>query len=84
MSENTEVLVARQKRKVDRLQNRIVGLEARIRELERALASDALSVSTHRREIERAVTNAMCNVRMIPITGSDNYARILEVSMTKK
>ncbi len=71
------VRVARLERKIAKRDQRIAGLEARVAELEQALARNTVDeVRVGRRELDRAVTNALCNVRMIPIPKQASSNRI--------
>ncbi len=59
-------------RKIEKRDRRIAGLERRVQSLESALAvrsGDAVVVDSTRlkRDITRAVQEALCNVRMIPM-----------------
>jgi len=81
-----EVKVARLQRKLDARNQRIAGLEKRIAKLETALALRAGDVVAVRygelqRDLERAVTHALCNVRMIPALGIGHTSKILEVNV---
>lgn len=71
------VRVARLERKIYKRDQRISGLKARIAELETVLARNTVDeVRVGRHELARAVTNALCNVRMIPIPKQASSNRI--------
>ena len=77
-------MVRRLQRKLEKRNARIAGLERRIAKLEASLAlrtGDAVVVdySQLHRDLSRAVTEALCNVRMIPVHGVGKSVRIVEV-----
>ena len=59
----------RLRRKLKQRDQRIAGLNRRIEQLEQALASRVLDAKQMPREITKAVQDALCNVRMIPVFG---------------
>jgi hypothetical protein len=69
--------VRRLQSKLDKRDKKIAGLKRRIQELEHALAVKDVEVKRLPRDVTRAVQEALCNVRMIPVLGKS--ARILEV-----
>jgi predicted RNase H-like nuclease (RuvC/YqgF family) len=84
-----EIKIKRLQRKLDQRKDRIAGLERRIAKLESSLAlrsGDAVVVNaaTLRRDIEAAVTEALCNVRMIPVHNISAQRRIVEVRSIKE
>lgn len=74
--------VRRLRAKLEQRDRRIVGLTRRIAALEAALASKALSATHMRWEVTRAVQDALCNVRMIPVYGVGKMEKIVEVKAT--
>ena len=54
-------------------------MKRRIQELEHALAVKDIEVKRLPRDVTRAVQEALCNVRMIPVIGVGKNARIVEV-----
>lgn len=75
--------ITRLKRQLARREKRIQGLERKIALLESALAHHAVNVQRLPIQVERAVQNALCNVRMIPMLGIGRDAKILEVRHIK-
>ena len=71
--------VRRLRAKLAKRDARIAGLERRIAALEHALAVKDVEVKRLPRDVTRAVQEALCNVRMIPVLGIGKGARILEV-----
>jgi len=76
--------VRRLQRKLEKRNARIAGLERRIAKLEASLAlrtGDAVVVdfSLLRRDLTKAVTDALCNVRMIPVLDIGGHRKIVEV-----
>mgnify|MGYP006315833441 CR=1 FL=1 len=71
--------VRRLQSKLDKRDQKIVGLKRRIQELEHALAVKDVEVKRLPRDVVRAVQEALCNVRMIPVLGIGKNARIVEV-----
>jgi predicted RNase H-like nuclease (RuvC/YqgF family) len=76
--------VRRLQRKLEKRNQRIAGLERRIAKLETSLAlrsGDAVVVDFTKlqRNIAQAVTEALCNVRMIPVLGIGGHRKIVEV-----
>lgn len=65
----SDVVIGRLKRKLAQRDQRIAGLNRRVAGLERALAARVLDSQLLPREITRAVQEALCNVRMIPVFG---------------
>ena len=65
--------------KLAKRDKRIAGLEQRIAKLERALAGRTLDLESLSRNLERTVTNALCNVRMIPVFGVGQTNKIVEI-----
>lgn len=68
------------KRKLAKRDRRIAGMEREIRRLEHLITLEFRSLEDLPRQIETAVTRALCNVRMIPVLGAGRDARILEVN----
>jgi len=76
--------VRRLRRKLEKRNQRIAGLERRIAKLEAALAlrsGDAVVVdfTKLRHDLAKAVTEALCNVRMIPVLDIGGHRKIVEV-----
>lgn len=71
--------VRRLRRKLEKRDEKIAGLKRRIADLEHALAVKDVEVKRLPRDVTRAVQEALCNVRMIPVLGIGKDARILEV-----
>ncbi len=71
--------VRRLLRKLEKRDEKIAGMKRRIQELEHALAVKDIEVKRLPRDVTRAVQEALCNVRMIPVLGIGKSARILEV-----
>jgi hypothetical protein len=62
---------------------RIAGMQRRILELEHALAVKDVEVKRLPRDVTRAVQEALCNVRMIPVLGIRSNDKIIEVRDAK-
>ena len=82
-----EIGIQRLRRKLEQKNQRISGLERRIAKLEHALAirsGDTVVVDTAklRHDLEKAVVDAFCNVRMIPVLGIGGSKRIVEVKVS--
>jgi hypothetical protein len=71
--------VRRLRRKLEKRDEKISGLKRRIADLEHALAVKDVEAKRLPREVTRAVQEALCNVRLIPLVGLGQSARILEV-----
>lgn len=71
--------IERLRRKLEKRDEKIAGFKRRIADLEHALAVKDVEVKRLPRDVTRAVQEALCNVRMIPVLGIGNDARILEV-----
>lgn len=76
--------IQRLRRKLEQRDRRIAGLARRLARLEGALAirsGDTVVVNATdlRRDLARAVTDALCNVRMIPVHNIGGHHRIAEV-----
>jgi uncharacterized protein (DUF3084 family) len=82
----TPCQVNRLRQKLAKRDEKIAGMKRRIQELEHALAVKDIEVKRLPRDVTRAVQEALCNVRMIPVLGIGETARILEVktSMPEK
>lgn len=78
----------RMRRKLEKRDRRIAGLERQLR-----IANESLSLRTEgivlvdtytlRRDIARAVQEALCNVRMIPVLGIGGSDRIVGIEAKK-
>jgi hypothetical protein len=77
------VKMMRLARKIAQRDARITGMQRRIAELEHALAVKDIEVKRLPRDVTRAVQEALCNVRMIPVLDIGKTARILEVRTTE-
>jgi hypothetical protein len=77
------VTLERMMRKVEKRNRRIAGLMRRVAMLESALATKDLEMKRLPRDISRAVQDALCNVRMIPVLGVGKSARIVEVKTSE-
>lgn len=73
----------RQRRRVAARDKKIAGLKRRIADLEHALAVKDIEVKRLPRDVTRAVQEALCNVRMIPVLGVGGDTRIVEVRAPK-
>lgn len=71
-----EVQVARLRRKLEQRDRRIAGLTRRIADLESALVTKDVEIQRLPRDVTRAVQEALCNVRMIPVLGLGRSTRI--------
>jgi len=71
--------VRRLRSKLEQRDRRIAGLQRRIAELEHALAVKDVLVQRLPKDVSRAVQEALCNVRMIPVPGIGKNTRIVEV-----
>lgn len=65
-----EVAMARLQRKLDKKDKRIERLEQHIARLEHTLACRTLDLKSITPDVTKAVSDALCNVRMIPVMGS--------------
>ena len=79
-----EVAIARLKRKLAQRDNRITGLENKIKQQNELLFLLEQSVKRTPIEVTRAVQEALCNVRMIPVLGIRSNDRIIEVREADK
>lgn len=70
-------------RKLRKREKHIEGMRREIERLQRSLAMHALRVQSIPSDVERAVQNALCNVRMIPVRGAMGSDRIVEVKASK-
>lgn len=73
---------ARMMRRIEKRDRRIAGMQRRIGALERALATQGLDMQRLPRDVTRAVQEALCNVRMIPVRGLGGSTKIVEVRTT--
>lgn len=65
-------------RKIQRRNVKIAAMERRIASMERALVTRTLDLESLSKNVERAVTHALSNVRMIPVFSGRND-KILEI-----
>lgn len=77
------IIVGRLRRKLIQRDQRIAGLERRISTLESELATAHIDAKRTPGDVRRAVQDALCNVRMIPVIGVGGSDRIIEVKATK-
>jgi hypothetical protein len=66
-------------KRISQRDRRIAGMQRRIVELEHALAVKDVEVKRLPRDVTRAVQEALCNVRMIPVLGIRSNDKIIEV-----
>jgi len=71
--------VRRLRHKLKKRDEKIAGLKRRVAALESALATQSLEMQRLPRDVTRAVQEALCNVRMIPVLGVGKNARIVKV-----
>ena len=81
MDEETQK-VKRLKRKLEKRDRRIAALEHRIILLENQIATKDLQAKRLPLDVTRAVQEALCNVRMIPVIGTGKNAKILDVNFS--
>lgn len=74
-----ERTVRRLQQKLAKRNAKIEGLRRRVALLESALATQCLEMQRLPRDVTRAVQDALCNVRMIPVIGAGKNARIVKV-----
>lgn len=82
MDEETQK-IKRLKRKLEKRDRRIAALEHRIMLLENQIATKDLQAKRLPLDVTRAVQEALCNVRMIPVLGVGKNARILDVNFSE-
>lgn len=70
--------IARLKNKLAKRDARIAGMQRHIAELEHRLAVKDMEIKRLPRDVTRAVQEALCNVRMIPVLGVGGMTRIVE------
>lgn len=70
-------------KRIAKRDRRIAGMARRIAELEHALAVKDVELKRLPREVTRAVQEALCNVRMIPVLGIRSDDKIIEVRDAK-
>ena len=80
----TEVQRLRLKRKLEQRDRRIKALQERISELQYMLVTKAMEIKRLPRDVTRAVQEALCNVRMIPILGIGGDKKIVEIKVTEQ
>ena len=71
--------VMRLRRKLERRDLKIAGLKKRVADLEMMLATREIAARRLPIEVARAVQDALCNIRMIPVHGVGKGDRIVEV-----
>lgn len=81
-----EIELGRLKRKLQKRDEKIKGLEKRLALMEKALSSRSLDLSYIRNELAKEITHsvqdALCNVRMIPVFPFGGEKKIVEVRVT--
>ena len=75
----TDVQLLRLERRLQERDRKIAGLRRRVAALECALATKDLEVKRLPHDVTRAVQEALCNVRMIPVPGIRSNDKIVEV-----
>jgi predicted RNase H-like nuclease (RuvC/YqgF family) len=80
----TEVQRLRLKRKLEQRDRRIKALQERISELQYMLVTKDMEIKRLPRDVTRAVQEALCNVRMIPILGIGGDKKIVEIKVTEQ
>ena len=83
-AEKDVVLRDRLKKKISQRDQKITGLKKRIADLETAVATQAVTLKSLPKDVERAVQRALCNVRMIPVLGIGSSDKIVEVRAAEK
>ena len=80
-SDTQRAAVAHQRlvRRLDQRDRKIAGLERKVARLEKALAWRTLDLESLSNNVRREVQDALCNVRMIPVSGGIKTSRIMEV-----
>lgn len=71
--------VMRLRRKLEQRGRKIAGLEKRVANLEMLLATREIAARRLPLDVVRAVQDALCNIRMIPVYGVGKSDRIVEV-----
>ena len=71
--------VMRLRRKLDLRDRKIAGLKKRVADLEMLLATREIAAKRLPLDVARAVQDALCNIRMIPVHGVGRGDRIVEV-----
>lgn len=79
MDEESTKTIARLRNKLTKRDNKIAGLRRHVAQLEHALVVKDLEVKRLPRDITRAVQEALCNVRMIPVHGIGGGDKIVEI-----
>jgi predicted RNase H-like nuclease (RuvC/YqgF family) len=75
----SEARIGRLQRKLAQRDRRIAGMQRRIADLEHSLATKDMEVKRLPIDVTRAVQEALCNVRMIPVLGLGGGTKIVEV-----
>ena len=75
----TDVQLLRLERRLQERDRKIAGLRRRVAALERALATKDLEGKRLPHDVTRAVQEALCNIRMIPVPGIRSNDKIVEV-----
>lgn len=67
------------RRKLAKRERRIKGMQRRIDELETALSLHAIRIDRLPERVTKAVQDALCNVRLIPLVGAGRSDKIVEI-----
>jgi hypothetical protein len=73
---NPDITISRLKRRIEKKNKTILGLQRRVQQLESALANRTLDLGNLSRNIRREVQDALCNVRFIPVSTTLRTANI--------
>jgi predicted RNase H-like nuclease (RuvC/YqgF family) len=76
---NNEIEKKRLERRIKRKDKRIAGLERKIQSLEKALSIRTLDLESLTKNLQNAVEQTLCNVRMIPVHSLGRHSVIAEV-----
>lgn len=71
--------ILRLQRKLEKRDAKIAGLNRKVVDLERSLGLQAYLIERLPIDITRAVQDALCNVRMIPVFGLRSNDKIVEI-----
>jgi len=64
---NPDITILRLKRRIEKKNKTILGLQRKVQQLESELANRTLDLGSLSRNIRREVQDALCNVRLIPV-----------------
>lgn len=71
--------ILRLQRKIDKRDAKIAGLNRKVEQLETELSVHVMMIKRLPIDITRAVQEALCNVRMIPVMGLRSNDKIVEI-----